>query len=681
MPDRRFAMIDRRASMMGDLAGRATRRQSVFQSRPTTRERQQQETLEESNHSDGLKTIDASLGGSNVRIANRRIVTTTLKRSLALDVAIGNFDVCASANLVATTVGKVVYLWSLDTMNVIHKFGRSTGSVHRENIRDCKFNIAGTLLATCGEDKRIVIWNLKTKKAEKVMEAHKGFIYQIEFSADGDKVISASDDGRVLIWEWRTGALVGSFIRHPAAVRCFDFNYDRPDRIICGRSDGHVTAWDADTTLQIDDIIPDPDWMQDGTENNLMAWADKERHHTGAILCVRISPNNRFLATGATDNTCKLWNIASYNKEYNGVQQELQESREVAAKLDQYIMVSDDSYDIQLKNKDFDGLKIGEVPMAMGYHGDLLFTFRHEGPVLSVRFNNMSDIIITGSMDSTCRLWSARRGDLLFQINVPAPVSSIAVDERDDMYCICQNRLLIFGIKAHSKEEDLPTYWHKQEVSNIISGMKQVEEEEEEGENVQLGPEEEDESELPVGDTEEGGQQRMTIPQLRTMISHGLVLPSFLETLLNQYKSVDSHQLVANMRKFGLHPRHILRLIVNNTFHPRDILTALATKHNPDVLYSQVTQGTPITGHLIRMGFRPLEEGDEEKAIYLHSRDLTTNRARNRGPLSRAPGLAHPGFDGTILTGRGAITPGVPAHYFRGGAGGGEEYFEEEEYD
>jgi len=35
----------------------------------------------------------------------------------------------------------------------------------------------------------------------------------------------------------------------------------------------------------------------------------------GSILCLRISPNKRLLATGCMDFTCKLWNIASYSKD------------------------------------------------------------------------------------------------------------------------------------------------------------------------------------------------------------------------------------------------------------------------------------------------------------------------------------------------------------------------------
>ncbi len=39
----------------------------------------------------------------------------------------------------------------------------------------------------------------------RVIEGHRGIIYQVEFSTDDDKVISSSDDGRVIIWDWKSG--------------------------------------------------------------------------------------------------------------------------------------------------------------------------------------------------------------------------------------------------------------------------------------------------------------------------------------------------------------------------------------------------------------------------------------------------------------------------------------------
>jgi WD40 repeat protein len=71
----------------------------------------------------------------------------------------------------------------------------------------------------------------------------------------------------------------------------------------------------------------------------------------------------------------------------------------------------------------------------------------------------ISSILISCSLDCTIKLWSVRRGNLLFQINAPSPVTSLYIDSSDKVYAACQNRLLVFGIVAHSKEAELPPIW------------------------------------------------------------------------------------------------------------------------------------------------------------------------------------------------------------------------------
>lgn len=44
--------------------------------------------------------------------------------------------------------------------------------------------------------------------------------------------------------------------------------------------------------------------------------------YVGSILCLKVAPNKRLLATGSADFTCKLWNIASYGKDTETVKQD-----------------------------------------------------------------------------------------------------------------------------------------------------------------------------------------------------------------------------------------------------------------------------------------------------------------------------------------------------------------------
>ena len=97
------------------------------------------------------------------------------------------------------------------------------------------------------------------------------------------------------------------------------------------------------------------------------------------------------------------------------------------------------------------------------------FTLNHEAPVLSVAFTKNSDMIVTGSLDSTVRIWSSRRGEPLFQINVPDPVPQVKLDYSDNLYCSCSNRILIFNIKPMFKEAEMPNFWKKGEMKKKIS--------------------------------------------------------------------------------------------------------------------------------------------------------------------------------------------------------------------
>ncbi len=89
--------------------------------------------------------------------------------------------------------------------------------------------------------------------------------------------------------------------------------------------------------------------------------------------------------------------------------------------------------------------------------------------MLCAAFSTNSDLVVTGSLDSTVRIWSSRRGEPLFQINIPDPVTCIKLDYHDRLYCNCANRMLIFKIKPLFKEADLPNYWQHGEIAKNLT--------------------------------------------------------------------------------------------------------------------------------------------------------------------------------------------------------------------
>ena len=213
---------------------------------------------------------------------------------------------------------------------------------------------------------------------------------QVEFGTDSETIISSSDDGRITVWEWRSGIVLNSCMRHPAAVRTFDFNYDRSHMVVCGRNDGHVTVWNTNASVRMDEIEPDPTWSHsnDMTDTIIL---DKEKNHCGAILCVKLSLDKQLLATCSTDQTCKLWRVSSYQKDFIQIKSQFKECDTASQLLDGYIDVLNKEFDSQLQFQEKQVLKLGEVPISSGYHADLRFTFQHEAPVLTCAFTVNSE--------------------------------------------------------------------------------------------------------------------------------------------------------------------------------------------------------------------------------------------------------------------------------------------------
>lgn len=72
-----------------------------------------------------------------------------------------------------------------------------------------------------------------------------------------------------------------SFMKHPAAVRGFDFNFDTPEQIYCARADGYTTIWNLDYLLRMDNIVPDDEWLDNAVDESRIGWENVRKMHTG----------------------------------------------------------------------------------------------------------------------------------------------------------------------------------------------------------------------------------------------------------------------------------------------------------------------------------------------------------------------------------------------------------------
>lgn len=148
----------------------------------------------------------------------------------------------------------------------------------------------GSLIASCGGDKTIRIYSLRTHGCISVLEgSHSRTIRCVTWSPSGSHIAAASFDGTVSIWE-KTGTTWSSSIcleGHENEVKCVTWHRNGSLLATCAR-DKTVWIWEA---------TDDGDYECAGVLNG----------HTQDVKCVRWHPQEELLASCSYDDTVKIW--------------------------------------------------------------------------------------------------------------------------------------------------------------------------------------------------------------------------------------------------------------------------------------------------------------------------------------------------------------------------------------
>ena len=76
---------------------------------------------------------------------------------------------------------------------------------HRDTIYDLAFSPDGRLLATCGYDRLIKLWDVPTGKEVRTLKDHSDAVYGLAFSPNGKLLASAAADRAVKVWDVSSG--------------------------------------------------------------------------------------------------------------------------------------------------------------------------------------------------------------------------------------------------------------------------------------------------------------------------------------------------------------------------------------------------------------------------------------------------------------------------------------------
>ena len=234
-----------------------------------------------------------------------------------------------------------IKLWDLTTRKLQKSLGASLVNLRVGSLafsRDQQYLASGHIGFTA-VDTAIRIWQIDRGKVAYTLKGHGWEVTAIAFSSDGRILVSGGADSAIMIWNWR------------AEKRLRTLN--RPDDFF-----GSLASWFDQSKGIIWAIAISPDdkiIASGGSDQPIYLWnletgkLEKSlTDHEGYVCCLAFSPDRQTLASGGQDNTIRIWN----------------------------------------------------------YHtGELRQTLNHQGTVKSLAFSPDGQTLVSGSWDRTVKIW------------------------------------------------------------------------------------------------------------------------------------------------------------------------------------------------------------------------------------------------------------------------------------
>ncbi len=217
----------------------------------------------------------------------------------------------------------VIRLWDLSTQTLDRVIQDST-----DRIISLDFSTTGTHLVSTSDDNNAVqIRRLTDGGATVTITPPSDRVRSVAFSPDGRFLATAGDGREILMWDLRSGAVASRFSEHTHWVRTLTFTNDGVHLVSSGQ-DETVRTWDVAAARQIGcdrvgyfsalAVSPNGALVAGTTDGGVRVWTVGDPRTSaelpgcsGSMRGVAFSPDGQLLAAGADDGTLHLWDTTT----------------------------------------------------------------------------------------------------------------------------------------------------------------------------------------------------------------------------------------------------------------------------------------------------------------------------------------------------------------------------------
>ncbi|XJO71992.1 hypothetical protein BDV3_001406 [Batrachochytrium dendrobatidis] len=189
----------------------------------------------------------------------------------------------------------------------------------------------GGLLATGGNDRKLILFNGNTCSQKAIIDTAGQSITCVAFNGSGDSVLSTSIDHSIKVWNTLTFRSKITFTGHSGKVCAARFT--NSNRIVSGSHDRSIKIWDLVKGYSIrtlftlsscnDLALLDSEGqiiISGHLDNNVRIWDARTGNnireitgiHSGQVTSVEVSPNQHQFLTTSRDHTLQLLDVRTY---------------------------------------------------------------------------------------------------------------------------------------------------------------------------------------------------------------------------------------------------------------------------------------------------------------------------------------------------------------------------------